>query len=963
MSRCILSLILFASFSLITGCSHPSEPTTPIQPVLNNQPRPISSNSGHSLLSYTYIYFDQSDPEKIEFEIIPVRDSVKHWNIRSFLENSPCSDCFSITGIAPSGNGTLLVDIEISGPFANLNFSGFDVRGIAYFNGNHNFPESGLSFSDRDFGDGEIVNADGYSTLYNSDTEGNGLEGYSKGKFATLAAPDASLGGYRRFITDDPLNTRNAFYAGDAVAVTYEVDMPDSLFIMGYAIDASWAPPIETPVDDVMADFGPEANCPEPWKIEVDTQNIGPWDPAIIVLDVYDYDGMNSHGNPVLECPEVFSGTLTASLVSEETGYTRYEVSVENTMGVPDGQYRCLISVEANENDPGTKPWLDLTSYQVFNLGVAQNFDLTDVTPPYLNAETEDYFIHDNKLFMSAGVRGIQIYDISDPANVQWIQNIPIPGAITYDAVIDGDYIYAVGFNIDLIVIDINPLVEANIVSATNFDGASFCIAINGTTIYLGSSTYPDGRIVIVDASDPLNPVETGSAVFSGFAREIQYKDGYVYQATDPGLSIIDVDPPETASEVQFVSIATMCFSVELDGDYAYACDYLAEFHIIDITDPPTASVINNVSVPGGTYMASVDNGYAYVASTGEGIQVIDIDPPGSASVVANLPANWFTKECIASGNLLIAGAYGGFISADISNPLSPSTQDAIFYPSSVYGGTAYENGMVLGNNESGILFLDTSIPESATVAKRLSMTGSYATDVEGDYAYVLTNAGLQIIDITSPGSESIINTIFYSGSKMQVMVESGYAYIAGGPDGLVIIDVDPPGAAYVVNTVPSAQEIESVTYQGGYVHAGTSIYPDYAYRVFDVDPPAAASEIFSYVLDDDANSLIADGDYLYIANGEQGLTVFDISDPTSPVFEVTLDITGLEATSIDKVNDVVFIGDYSNGLIVVDVTDPLAPVEIADITTPGYTLDLSVYGQYAYVSALTGGVSIIKLW
>jgi len=50
------------------------------------------------------------------------------------------------------------------------------VRGIAMFDGSHLFPQSGLAMSDGTMGDGELLNADGYTTLYNSSTVGHGPE-------------------------------------------------------------------------------------------------------------------------------------------------------------------------------------------------------------------------------------------------------------------------------------------------------------------------------------------------------------------------------------------------------------------------------------------------------------------------------------------------------------------------------------------------------------------------------------------------------------------------------------------------------------------------------------------------------------------------------------------------------------------------------------------------------------------
>ena len=327
---------------------------------------------GHYLWGYYLVQIDEAD---FSADVIPIRITASHMNILQFLEQSPCTDCFTLAGITPNPDGTLNVNVSIKHPFSILNLTGFDVRGIAMFNGSHLFPESGLRLSDRTLGEGEIVNADGYTTLYNPTTVGHGFEGYSKGKLATVTAPSSTLNAFKRFITDNPANTRNAFYAGDEIEATFQIDMPNppNPWVFGYAVDASWAPPTVKPVTDPMTHFGPEANCPEPWEIEV--TDLGPGltyqgGTTKLQIDVYDWQGKATHDDLVVECPELFTGSLTATWLSDGADYARYEVTISNTKLAPIGDYACLVGVEANENDPIGTPWLDLTAYQLLSISV-----------------------------------------------------------------------------------------------------------------------------------------------------------------------------------------------------------------------------------------------------------------------------------------------------------------------------------------------------------------------------------------------------------------------------------------------------------------------------------------------------------------------------------------------------------------------------------------------------------------
>ncbi|MCK4719165.1 PKD domain-containing protein, partial [bacterium] len=91
-----------------------------------------------------------------------------------------------------------------------------------------------------------------------------------------------------------------------------------------------------------------------------------------LIIDVYDWQGSTTHAEPVIECPELFNDTLTATWFEDGPVYSRYEVTVSNALLADVGDYMCLVSVEANENDPVGTWWLGLTAYQIPILTVTE---------------------------------------------------------------------------------------------------------------------------------------------------------------------------------------------------------------------------------------------------------------------------------------------------------------------------------------------------------------------------------------------------------------------------------------------------------------------------------------------------------------------------------------------------------------------------------------------------------------
>ena len=366
----ILSVIGLISCSQNSALNNPVD--TPLVPDNINHGIVASADQSHYLLYDALIQIDPSDPENIQYEIFPLRMSSVHLNILKLLEDAPCTDCFKIVGFDIPEPGFLNVDIEITHPFPDPDLTAFDVRGIIMFDGSHVFPATGVTVSDSTLGDGELLNPDGYTSLYNASTFGSApgpYTGYYEGNFSTPTMPDGDVNGYIRHISDDPSNTRNAFFAGDSDVSPYHLKIPSGPFVLGYAVDANWAPPISSPVEDPMQDFGLNANSPEPWKLDAyenpggDGLTTGGGS-TIISVKVYDWEGKTTYGSPRIECPELFSTPVSASWVVDNFDYSIFDAYIGNPNHAPAGEYLLLVSVEANENDPDLQPWMDLTAYQ-----------------------------------------------------------------------------------------------------------------------------------------------------------------------------------------------------------------------------------------------------------------------------------------------------------------------------------------------------------------------------------------------------------------------------------------------------------------------------------------------------------------------------------------------------------------------------------------------------------------------
>ena len=279
---------------LLLGCSaqHNSTPTSP-DPFINKQFQ--MTPNGPSFVSWgscdMTIARDGSD-----WDVIPTRSSDSTWgfhlNAVKLLEDSPGQHCIQIVGATALPNGDLSVDIAITHPWDNPVYTGFDVRGIVLFPSSQYIQDNELlvlsgnepqdfwsdRFSSYRKGDAELMNPDGYTTIWAPDELGDQKhkyeleEGFPIFEYfpGEMASGDdlGTINGFKRYYSNQ---NRHMFEAGKTVTRTYVIRPPEIGPIQAsYSVYAHWAEPNVIPVLDPASDFGPEANSPMPYEFWIE---------------------------------------------------------------------------------------------------------------------------------------------------------------------------------------------------------------------------------------------------------------------------------------------------------------------------------------------------------------------------------------------------------------------------------------------------------------------------------------------------------------------------------------------------------------------------------------------------------------------------------------------------------------------------------------------------------------------
>lgn len=112
------------------------------------------------------------------------------------------------------------------------------------------------------------------------------------------------------------------------------------------------------------------------------------------------------------------------------------------------------------------------------------------------------------------------------------------------------------------------------------------------------------------------------------------------------------------------------------------------------------------------------------------------------------------------------------------------------------------------------------------------------------------------------------------------------------------------------------------------------------------------------------ATAVVISGKYAYLANGTDGLRIYDVSNPANPVNTGHVNDGGY-AVGVAISGNYVLLGNGQDGLRIYDVSWPSNPVSVGhanDGGGSGYASHVAVSGNFAYLANATDGLRIYNI-
>jgi len=468
-------------------------------------------------------------------------------------------------------------------------------------------------------------------------------------------------------------------------------------------------------------------------------------------------------------------------------------------------------------------------------------------------------------------------------------------------------------------------------------------LAARNDTIFMAFNDL----VTIIDLSNISSPMILGNHEESEEIVDIIVDGNILFILMDGYISSVDISTPSNPDVLQEFSISKITSNFYLYNNRIYTIGYDG-IAVIDVSNPSAMSEIGSFDESFYPEGITVNGNYAYIADQDSGLVVVDISNPSSMSKVGQCLIPEIPMEVAVNGNYAyIASSSGGLIVCDISNPANPVKVGSKALSEEAPDITIVGDYVYLSNYTDGIKVFDVSTPSSPVelltipteeYANRMALTGS-------SLFVASTREGIIKLDVSTPSSPAKEGLYGFGENMWALDVSGNYVYTADRGFYFRIVDVTNIVNPTEVGRAVIGPNCQDITISGNYAY----ITENNGLRIFNcTDPTSPFEETFYQPTVWSGKIIEISNNYAYIANRSNGLLILD-STPSGP-----------SANWITVSGNYVYIAASSDGLKIFDISDPASPVEKGTVDTGGMAVGIDVIGNLAIVADYYNGMKII---
>ena len=346
-------------------------------------------------------------------------------------------------------------------------------------------------------------------------------------------------------------------------------------------------------------------------------------------------------------------------------------------------------------------------------------------------------------------------------------------------------------------------------------------------------------------------------------------------------------------------------------------------------------------------------NGMLYAAAGDDGLLVFDVTQLTHIHLVKQLAAGEFITDLAIDGDFLFLLSPHEK-SLKIINMRVPERLEvkSTFPLTETPKQITVMNGLLYVATSHGISIFAVEPPARLVFKRRLTDFISAEKLFLGNQRVYISDSysTLRIIDLPQGG----LSEGFLFSSDIRSLAEYGdYLYVVGSNTGILIVEKKALIRKTAVKLIDTPGDAHDILIRDGVMYVA-----DGRKGVALTELPAADAALHGFS-SSWGQALVAKGDLLFVAHGKQGIGVFDLSRPQSPVAVGRW--STLPARQLAVLGRYLVVANGIDGLISIDYSDIGAPA-VRDSLSELHPLQIYSAGNLLYVTTKNKGLAIFGL-
>ncbi len=249
--------------------------------------------------------------------------------------------------------------------------------------------------------------------------------------------------------------------------------------------------------------------------------------------------------------------------------------------------------------------------------------------------------------------------------------------------------------------------------------------------------------------------------------------------------------------------------------------------------------------------------------------------------------------------------------------------------------------------------------------------TAGYAQDVviKDHLAYIAQGeVGLMIVNVSEPENPQTVSITSdgVRGYSSKIDMKDSVVYIAAGSFGVTVLNVADPTAPFVTIANTSMKPAKGLHIMGDYLYTAIS---EQGVKIADISyptqpDPRGVTSTSGYAT---SVSVTADTNFMLVACGEMGLSIYNISDFQEgygeyPLVSLTITSGYAEHVTILDSKSLAYIACGTSGLQIIDFSDTTNVHVVGSYDSPGYAKELIYKDEKIFMTAEQGGLQIFDV-